>query len=82
MMRIGRSLSSQSEWEKSMEADIPSRQQDFVDPLGELEASSGVKIPVDAADAARSTANILRWRAYLPENCVRTMIAMGWDLTT
>jgi hypothetical protein len=24
----------------------------------------------------------LRWMSYLPEDCIRTMIAMGWDVTT
>jgi hypothetical protein len=34
------------------------------------------------ADSARSEDNILRWMSYLPEDCVRTMIRMGWDATT
>lgn len=34
------------------------------------------------ADIARSESNILRWMSYLPEDCVRTMIRMGWDVTT
>ncbi len=32
--------------------------------------------------AARSTRNILYWRSFLPEDCVITMIKMGWDRTT
>jgi hypothetical protein len=31
---------------------------------------------------ANSRENVSRWRTYLPEDCVRTMIAMGWDITT
>jgi hypothetical protein len=24
----------------------------------------------------------LRWMSYLPDECIRTMILMGWDVTT
>jgi hypothetical protein len=24
----------------------------------------------------------LRWMSYLPEDCIRTMVLMGWDITT
>ena len=34
------------------------------------------------ADIARSEENILRWMAYLPQDCIETMIRMGWDVTT
>ena len=34
------------------------------------------------ADVARSEANILRWMAYLPQDCIEAMIRMGWDVTT
>jgi hypothetical protein len=34
------------------------------------------------ADIAHSEENILRWMAYLPEDCIRTMVLMGWDITT
>jgi hypothetical protein len=39
-------------------------------------------VRANEADAARSSQNILQWMSYLPEDCVRTMIAMGWDVTT
>jgi hypothetical protein len=29
----------------------------------------------------RSAGNIQSWRAYLPEDCIGTMIKMGWDRT-
>ena len=35
-----------------------------------------------AADMAHSEKNILRWMEYLPDDCIRTMILMGWDITT
>jgi hypothetical protein len=37
---------------------------------------------VNDTDVARSEENILQWMSYLPEDCIRTMIAMGWDVTT
>ena len=39
-------------------------------------------VPLRAADAKRSVENILRWNSYLPTDCVRTMVRMGWDYTT
>jgi hypothetical protein len=35
-----------------------------------------------AADIAHSENNILQWMSYLPEDCIRTMVLMGWDITT
>jgi hypothetical protein len=35
-----------------------------------------------AADIAYSKENILRWMSYLPKDCIRTMVLMGWDITT
>jgi hypothetical protein len=46
------------------------------------EASAPLEVQVSNADAARSEDNVLQWMAYLPEDCVKTMIDMGWDLTT
>jgi len=39
-------------------------------------------IPLCAESAARSARNIAAWLEYLPTDCVRTMIRMGWDYTT
>ena len=50
-----------------------------------LEPSSiaaGIGAPASAAASARSEKNILQWMSYLPEDCIRTMIEMGWDVTT
>jgi hypothetical protein len=41
-----------------------------------------VHIPLRAADAKRSVENILQWNSYLPTDCVRSMVRMGWDYTT
>jgi hypothetical protein len=32
-------------------------------------------------DDERSAGNIQAWRSYLPEDCIGTMIKMGWDRT-
>jgi hypothetical protein len=48
-------------------------------------ASLDVILPIDARaddDVRRSEDNILQWMSYLPEDCIRTMIAMGWDIST
>jgi hypothetical protein len=41
-----------------------------------------IHTPLRAADAKRSVKNILQWNCYLPADCVRTMVRMGWDYTT
>jgi hypothetical protein len=41
-----------------------------------------IHIPLRAADAKRSVKNILQWNCYLPPDCVRAMVKMGWDYTT
>ncbi len=39
-------------------------------------------VPLDAKAAARAALNIATWREYLPSDCIRSMIRMGWDYTT
>ena len=53
-------------------------------PADPSEVATPASVPLNDADAARarSEENILQWMAYLPEDCVRTMIDMGWDVTT
>jgi hypothetical protein len=41
-----------------------------------------IRVPLRSADAKRSVKNILQWNCYLPADCVRTMVRMGWDYTT
>jgi hypothetical protein len=33
-------------------------------------------------EPTRSAKNILLWESYLPSDCVKTMIYMGWDRST
>jgi hypothetical protein len=53
----------------------------FIDRLEGLSTTSSMDVQNDM-NVARSEVNILQWMAYLPENCIRTMIQMGWDVTT
>ena len=43
---------------------------------------ASIHVPLRSADAKRSVKNILEWNSYLPADCVRTMVRMGWDYTT
>ena len=47
-----------------------------------MDAASPIDARVNLEDLMRSENNILIWMSYLPEDCVRTMIVMGWDVTT
>jgi hypothetical protein len=53
----------------------------FVDLLEGLSETSSMDVQNDS-DVARSEKNVLQWMEYLPEDCIRTMIQMGWDVTT
>jgi hypothetical protein len=45
--------------------------------------TTSARDPTRDADALRrSQANILRWMEYLPEDCIKKMIEMGWDFST
>jgi hypothetical protein len=46
------------------------------------DAAAPLEAQVNENDVARSEENILKWMSYLPEDCIRTMIEMGWDVTT
>jgi hypothetical protein len=50
-------------------------------PTEPSDDASGIDALVDA-DILRSESNIVAWTTYLPPDCVKTMIAMGWDVTT
>ena len=51
-------------------------------PCEPSDAAVSMDVPVNDADAARSDRNMVQWMSYLPEDCIRSMIAMGWDVTT
>jgi hypothetical protein len=56
----------------------------FAEPSMEsLDAASAIEHLFGDADAVRrSEKNILQWMKYLPEDCIKRMIEMGWDVTT
>lgn len=66
-----------------METHASARRRHFVE-LASM--SSEGPLPTAArgssADVLRSKENISRWRSYLPEDCVKVMIRLGWDVTT
>jgi hypothetical protein len=51
-------------------------------PLSDPSDASTFDGPVDPETIGRSDENILRWREYLPEECIRRMIQLKWDVTT
>jgi hypothetical protein len=58
-------------------------EQVFVELFGEpSDAAAPLEAWANDAEIARSEENILQWMSYLPEDCIRTMIQMGWDVTT
>lgn len=68
---------------KSMDADTQVLQRVFVEfPMESSDTASPIDERVGDADVIRSENNILQWMSYLPEDCIRSMIAMGWDVTT
>jgi hypothetical protein len=67
---------------KSMQTNTQVLERCFVE--GSSESSEAV-LAIDARaddDIRRSEDNILQWMSYLPEDCIRTMITMGWDVST
>jgi hypothetical protein len=67
---------------KSMDTNAQVPQRCFVERSSE---SLDAILPIDDRaddDVRRSEDNILQWMSYLPEDCIRTMIAMGWDVST
>jgi hypothetical protein len=66
-----------------MQTDTQVQPQVFMELAAELwDAPAPAGVGVGNTDLVRSEENILRWMAYLPEDCIRTMVLMGWDITT
>ncbi len=51
-------------------------------PPVEISAAPPEAAATSEFDLARSEENILAWMEYLPQDCIETMIRMGWDLST
>jgi hypothetical protein len=59
------------------------QQQALTEESTEISAAAApIESAVSAEDIARSEQNILQRMQYLPTDCVKTMIRMGWDITT
>jgi hypothetical protein len=65
-----------------METDTRQPVEVFVDLQTESSDAAAPVEVVNGAVAARSEENILQWKSYLPADCVKTMIDMGWHVTT
>jgi len=66
-----------------METDIPMQLVNlFAFPVATLNNAPPLDVRLDDNDTVRSEANILQWMSYLPEDCIKVMIAMRWDVTT
>jgi hypothetical protein len=64
-----------------MDTYTPALQRGFVARPTERRRAPATKLNSDT-DSARSASNVREWRNYLPEECVTTMIQMGWDVST
>jgi hypothetical protein len=51
-------------------------------PEESSDTASSIDVRTNDGDVARSENNILQWMSYLPEDCIKTMIDMRWDVTT
>src|SRR3984893_6378043 len=68
---------------KSMDSNTQVLQRVFVKfPMESSDNASPIDVRVGDDDVVRSENNILQWMSYLPEDCIKAMIAMGWDVTT
>ncbi len=65
-----------------MATQAPVQQRVFMEMQGESFGISRTDWRESAADIEHSENNILQWMSYLPEDCIRTMVLMGWDVTT
>jgi hypothetical protein len=64
-----------------MKADHGARRS-FESPWDAVPLVASTEAEDTRSDATRSARNIALWRTYLPEDCVKVMIAMRWDITT
>jgi len=66
-----------------MDTQTPAQQRVFIEIQSDsLAIAARAEGREGAADIAHSKENILQWMTYLPADCIRTMVLMGWDITT
>ena len=64
-----------------MTLQMKARGMNFASPLDDTPRTGG-DVERPAVPLTRAERNIAQWRTYLPEDCVKTMIRMGWDKDT
>jgi hypothetical protein len=47
-----------------------------------LDGATDINRGLCTEDVARAADNISQWTLYLPPDCIKAMIALGWDRTT
>ena len=65
-----------------MDANTQVMQRCFVEASPDSQDAATPIDPRADYDISHSEDNILKWMSFLPEDCIRTMIAMGWDVST
>jgi hypothetical protein len=82
--RDGRAILTQQRQKKErmMKTDTQPAGSALLEPMSDHSNASTFDGPVDPETIAHSDANILRWTEYLPEECIRRMIQLKWDVTT
>jgi hypothetical protein len=65
-----------------MKADARSSEPTGAGPRQTMDDTTDINQGVGTQDGTRAADNISQWTSYLPPDCVKAMIAMGWDRTT
>jgi hypothetical protein len=65
-----------------MQSDAHTREPTDAESRPILDGATQINEEAGAEDAARAAKNILQWTSYLPSDCIKAMITMGWDRTT
>jgi hypothetical protein len=66
-----------------MEANTPRQQGSLIElPVEPFDTTALIDLQREDANRTRSEDNLFQWMSYLPEDCIKAMIAMGWDVTT
>jgi hypothetical protein len=61
------------------QSQVETAEHDHGEPGGDV---AWEEAPENDGGRTRSAQNIAQWISYLPPDCVKTMIDMGWDRTT
>jgi hypothetical protein len=64
-----------------MSSDLIRQRQAFA-ATGEFQATQLIAPLLSAPELTPAEKNIRLWKSYLPNDCVTSMIMMGWDYST